>query len=201
MHHMRLPENFSTSLLTVFFADLRKEEPRRNSVLDLEIETASGKRKLRELFPFSTNADVWMCPDLCKSIREWGQEPTEGDRNYYGQKRPDIWCKDEAHILFVENKTGGGRRLDQETRYLDYLLRKVPQKLNTGFFYLIPDRWTRNSDNSWDDFLREKTRERVKRGLVKWDSKLVSLLCDRLELPCLLRKNLEDLVQIAEAAP
>jgi hypothetical protein len=178
---MRLPENFFTSLLVIFFADLGEQE-HRESVLNLDVEFANGKGTLKDRFPFSTEAKVWMCPDLRKSLEIWDQVPTEEDRYYYGGKSPDVWCQDEKHILFIENKTTRGRNPSQEEIYFRFLSKKVPQPRTLGFFYCVPESYTQNRDNPWNRFIKEGDGL-IERGLIKWNQSLAELLRKRLSLP------------------
>lgn len=177
---MRFPEDFFTTLLAIFFTDVR-EEGGRDPVLDLEIETAGGKGKLRDLFPFGTRTEVWMCADLCALIYEWGEVPTKGDYENYGGMKPDIVCADDHRVLFIENKTGGGREPYQEERYLRFLKERVRPPRKAGFFYSVPDRWTQDLGGEWNRFVREGGGP-VTRGLIRWNRRLAGDLEKRLGL-------------------
>lgn len=129
MRNLTLPENFSTTLLCMMFALLRKEKS-REIVLDQEVELRNGRRHLKEVSPMSEKTEVWMCPDLFATLEE-----TTEDKNLYGQKRPDVYCRDaEDYILFPGNKITGGKVEDQEGRYLKFLREKFPKKTTRGFF-------------------------------------------------------------------
>ena len=179
---MKMPENFSTALLALYLANLR-EEGLGDSAFDLEIETANGKKKVGDLFRLEETAEVWMCADLCALIRHWGSVPTPEDIKNYGGMKPDICWTDKHNILFIENKTRGGRREYQEKTYLAFLGETVGQRSKkAGFVYCVPERLAKGPDSEWTDFLSEGDQV-VLRGLLKWDRTLVDLLGKRLGLP------------------
>jgi len=187
MWNLRLPEDFSTTLLSMLFAMLR-EKGSRATVLNLQVMLPDGPEFLKAVFPMSDETEVWMCRDLW-SIWDGGRGATEEDKNLFRQKKPDVWCEDEGHILFIENKTGGGRdRENQERLYLRFLREKFHDK-KKGFFYAIPEKWNAQAKGEWQDFIAERD-ESVVRGLLRWDSTLEDLLVRTFHVPQWFRNKL-----------
>jgi hypothetical protein len=187
---LRLPENFSTALLAILFATPSEQEG-EDSALDLEIETASGRKRLRHVFQFGDARQVWMCADLCRLIHEPGGEPTDEDIHSYGGMKPDICCMDNDRMVFIENKTGGGRAAYQENAYLKFLTEKGRANRQVGFLYSVPYKWTTSPDNKWTQFIQEGD-ERVTRGLLRWDKGMSELIRQRVRLPEWFRDKLPD---------
>ena len=175
------PENFSTTLLSMLFS-LAREDRFRKVVLGVPVTVADGTKPLGDIFPLSHATGIWMCRDLW-SVWPGGQGATEEDRNLYCGKKPDVWCDDERHVLFIENKVGGGRKLEsQENRYLGFLRKERLHHKKKGLFYGVPEGWTVNPSCEWLDFIRTPDVS-VVRGLLKWDSALAGLITDLFNVP------------------
>src|SRR5437870_6473274 len=85
MWNVRLPEDFSTTLLSMLFAMLR-EKGSRATVLNLQVMLPDGPGSLKAVFPMSDETEVWMCRDLW-SIWDGGRGATEEDKNLFRQDR------------------------------------------------------------------------------------------------------------------
>lgn len=180
MPEPRPPENFSTTLLSMLFSLLRENES-RETILDLRITTVDGSHPIREFLPLSNTTRIYMCRDLW-SVWEGGKGAPEYGMRLYAGKKPDVWCEDDNAVLFVENKVGGGRNVEeQEKPYISFLSKEVGGKAG-AFLYAIPAGWTINPKCEWLEFIREANRI-VKRGLLKWDDSLADLLVRVFKVP------------------
>jgi hypothetical protein len=176
------PENFSTTLLSMLFS-LVREEKSREVVLNLQVTVADGTKPLGELFPLSHETEVWMCRDLW-SVWPGGQGATPEDERLYAGKKPDVWCEDTSHVLFIENKVGGGRKKieNQKSCYLGFLRKQRLNDKKKGLLYAVPEGWTVNPGCEWLEFVQTPDGS-VVRGLLKWNAALVGLVTDLFNVP------------------
>jgi hypothetical protein len=161
----KMHENFWTAVLCMLFARIR-EAKWKNEVLGLSIQTGGGERRLGDMLPFSSHAEVWMCRDLRKALEERGASSAgcSGD--------PDVRLEDADNVLLIENKTEADRRSGQEESYIR-CLRTVPvfASKNKAFFYAIPKRYL-GLGNKWERIFLADSDRTVTRGLLLWDDQL-----------------------------
>lgn len=188
-----VPEDFSTTLLCLYFALAREgkldaEQPR--------VWLAEKKcHSWGEIFALDAETQVWMCRNLVEVLDGLGVHLVGEQRQTYLGLRPDVWIKDARHAIIVENKTGTERH-PREGEYLAFLHEAAFQGLRRAFLYSVPQQWLPNwQEAEWWHFVRERdANDEVLRGIIAWDEEFVEFLSKRLGVPQWFRDKLPNRV-------
>lgn len=176
-----VPENFSTTLLCLYFALAGRKDAGQPPVW--LAPTRTGSRSWGELFTLGSEAtEVWMCRNLEKTLQVLYPGVTE---ERYRGLAPDVWIQDGKHAIVIENKTAGGRNTRQETEYLTFLRDPRLGERERAFLYSVPQQWLSNrKEGEWWQFVREKdANDKVTRGVIAWDNEFARILSGALGVP------------------
>jgi hypothetical protein len=185
-----VPENFSTTLLCMYFALAREGKLDAMHPRVYFSRNRGESRGWGELFKLDRGTEVWMCRGLEKTLAGLDVRVTGEHLRAYGQLKPDIWIQDGNHAIIIENKHGL-RNAGQQRSYLDVLGVSQLRTPKRAFLYCVPQAFLPSETAEWWEFVKGRTaNDNVVRGIIPWDDEFAEFLCDTLPVPEWFRNKL-----------
>jgi hypothetical protein len=101
-----VPENFSTTLLCMYFARACEGKADAGQPRIYYGPTLEESQTWREMFPLDRRAQAWMCRNLTRTLSSLGVQLTPELIETDGHVEPDVFVHDDGHAIIIEKDQG-----------------------------------------------------------------------------------------------